>query len=562
MVFKKYVLLFCLSFWSVLCFSQTPLVYSKQKDVYHLHDNMEILIDSSESISFLDINKNPHFVPYSKSELQPEFNCYWVKFSIDNTIDSPGLLYLNTAYFDTVDTYIQTNNQTLKHYGKSGFLIPRSPFLLNVVRVNLCEIPIPNELTTYYIRITSRTSLSKGTAVVSFSEGFDLLTNKQVQHTFFALKDYTMLICGAFIIMFIFNIFLAYRSRTSLFFWLALYNLAVCLNYVNAFGVSLSSGLHHNYYLIGLMHFIMPSFLILTYSFFSIYFLKINQQKGYTLKLLYTLNVILVLSILVYCLGYCDAGMILVSSSSILQFVIIYYSAFKRYPENKEDVFYFILAMSIVLVFSVNYLLSIIIESRDYYLHELLMLVATFIELIIFNCLAIFKFESIKKDVYKLVAQKESLLITQQEIQRDLEKKNKDLIETTTTALSQQQHQNKIINVLNNVDLTNQSGSENALKKAIQQAKLLTNQHTFDKDFLAHFNGVHKNFTQNLTSKHPNLSATELKICAYLRMNLTSLDIAKLQGVEKNSINQSRFRMRKKMDLPKGTNLVTYLSSF
>ena len=176
--------------------------------------------------------------------------------------------------------------------------------------------------------------------------------------------------------------------------------------------------------------------------------------------------------------------------------------------------------------------------------------------------MAISKFDKIKKDVHKLIAQKESLLVTQKEIQKDLEKKNKDLIETKTTAISQQQQQNKIINVLNNVYLTNESDSEVALKKAIQKAKLLTNQHTFDKDFLSHFNGVHKNFTQNLTAKHPNLSATELKICAYLRMNLTSLDIAKLQGVEKNSINQSRFRMRKKMDLPKGTNLVTYLTSF
>ncbi len=562
MVFRKYVLLFCILFWSVLCFGQNPIIYSEQKDVFHLHDNMEILVDSSESVSFLEINNNTHFVPYSKSELHTKTNCYWVKFSIDNTGGSPDLLYLNTAYFDTVDTYIQTNNQTLKHHEKSGFLIPRSPFLLNVVRVNLCEIPIPYGVTTYYIRIISKTPLSQGATVVSFSEGFDLLTNKQIQHTFFAFKDYTMLICGAFILMFFFNILLAYRSRASLFFWLALYNLAVCLNYVNAFGVSLSSGLHHNYYFIGLMHFIMPSLLILTYSFFSIYFLKINEQKGYTLKLLHGLNAILVLSILAYCLGYCDTGMTLVTSSSILQFIIIYYTAFKRYPDQKEDVFYFILAMSIMLAFFVNYMLSITIESRNYYLHELLMLAATFIELIIFNCLAISKFENIKKDVHKLVAQKESLLVAQKEIQKNLEKTNKNLIETTTTAISQQQQQNKIINVLNNVDLTNESDSEVALKKAIQQAKLLTNQHTFDKDFLSHFNGVHINFTQNLTAKHPNLSATELKICAYLRMNLTSLDIAKLQGVEKNSINQSRFRMRKKMDLPKGTNLVTYLTSF
>lgn len=77
--------------------------------------------------------------------------------------------------------------------------------------------------------------------------------------------------------------------------------------------------------------------------------------------------------------------------------------------------------------------------------------------------------------------------------------------------------------------------------------------------FSIYFDKVHNNFLSSLKTKFPQLSPTDLKLCAYLRLNLTSKEIAQLLNISPKGVEVSRYRIRKKLNLPTETNLYDFL---
>lgn len=77
--------------------------------------------------------------------------------------------------------------------------------------------------------------------------------------------------------------------------------------------------------------------------------------------------------------------------------------------------------------------------------------------------------------------------------------------------------------------------------------------------FSKHFDTVHKDFLVTLKEKHANLTSTELKLSAYLYMNLSTKEIAQLMNISIRGVEISRYRLRKKLCLQTETNLVDYM---
>ena len=75
------------------------------------------------------------------------------------------------------------------------------------------------------------------------------------------------------------------------------------------------------------------------------------------------------------------------------------------------------------------------------------------------------------------------------------------------------------------------------------------------------FNQLHENFLQKLKEQFPELTNRDLKLCAYLRMNLNSKEIAPLIGVSVRGVEDMRYRIRKKMGLDTSVNLAEFIIS-
>lgn len=81
------------------------------------------------------------------------------------------------------------------------------------------------------------------------------------------------------------------------------------------------------------------------------------------------------------------------------------------------------------------------------------------------------------------------------------------------------------------------------------------------KQFEARFVSVNKSFFKNLNAKYPNITAGERKLCALLKLNFSSKDIAKLLGISNDSVHTLRYRLRKKMNLDRSENLFKHLEN-
>jgi DNA-binding CsgD family transcriptional regulator len=80
--------------------------------------------------------------------------------------------------------------------------------------------------------------------------------------------------------------------------------------------------------------------------------------------------------------------------------------------------------------------------------------------------------------------------------------------------------------------------------------------------FETNFNKVHEEFFKKLLDKHPGLMPSDLRLAAYLRMNLSSKEIAQLLNITVRGVELKRYRLRKRLNLPPEQNLIEFMMKF
>ena len=75
------------------------------------------------------------------------------------------------------------------------------------------------------------------------------------------------------------------------------------------------------------------------------------------------------------------------------------------------------------------------------------------------------------------------------------------------------------------------------------------------------FNNADQDFLKKIKDLHPKLTPNDLRLCAYLRLNLSSKEIASLLNISSKSVEIKRYRLRKRMNLEHETNLIGYILS-
>ncbi|WP_417289732.1 tetratricopeptide repeat protein [Corallibacter sp.] len=161
---------------------------------------------------------------------------------------------------------------------------------------------------------------------------------------------------------------------------------------------------------------------------------------------------------------------------------------------------------------------------------------------------------------------KEALLIKEKkssELEAQLQKKELELksVELSSLTMSSLQ-KNKLLEDLS--DKVKAFGDNEASKSSfIKELNSIIKQGlNFDDNwatFQKHFNNVHPKFFKTLNLKYPNLTNNDLKACAYIRMNLSTKEVATLTNVTPKSVKMSRYRLKKKLNLGKEDDLKNFL---
>lgn len=134
-------------------------------------------------------------------------------------------------------------------------------------------------------------------------------------------------------------------------------------------------------------------------------------------------------------------------------------------------------------------------------------------------------------------------------LEEKLQSKNRELTSTALHLMSKNELLNQIqekIAQLNNESIDSPKKTYNEIKFSISDSLRL------DEDwevFNKHFTDVHPHFLEKLKLNYTDITTDELKLCAYLKIQLSSKEIARLINISVDAVNKRRNRLRKKLNI-------------
>lgn len=158
-----------------------------------------------------------------------------------------------------------------------------------------------------------------------------------------------------------------------------------------------------------------------------------------------------------------------------------------------------------------------------------------------------------------LQARLKNTQLHEQQLQKEIDDKNKELTANALNFIQKNQLMEELIEKIITIR-RDANGTVSQRLNRLQQ----TIRHSFDldknwDDFRLCFEQVHDQFFKELSVRFPELTNKDLRLCALLKLNLSSKEIASLTGISPSSVKMARYRLRKRLGLESENDLVTFL---
>lgn len=151
-----------------------------------------------------------------------------------------------------------------------------------------------------------------------------------------------------------------------------------------------------------------------------------------------------------------------------------------------------------------------------------------------------------------LEAEQHIVKLQNEHLERDMAEKNRELAASTMSLIKKNEF-------LTNIKERLEDGEHPRVRSVIRTIDKEISEEDNWKFFKKAFSNADKDFFKKMKAQHPELTSNDLKLCAYLRLNLSSKEIAPLLNISVKSVEIKRYRLRKKMDLDRDTNLTDYI---
>ena len=158
-----------------------------------------------------------------------------------------------------------------------------------------------------------------------------------------------------------------------------------------------------------------------------------------------------------------------------------------------------------------------------------------------------------RKVKHKSAAEKQ---LEHEYINNELEVKKKELTVTALRLIEKDQLLEEVKSSLDSM----KGGIDETLANQIKHVTKNNSTNTW-KEFEARFVQVNNEFYTALNTKHEGLSTNEYKLCALIKLNFSSKEMAQFMGISVDGIHKARYRLRKKLGLSRDDNLATYINS-
>lgn len=166
-----------------------------------------------------------------------------------------------------------------------------------------------------------------------------------------------------------------------------------------------------------------------------------------------------------------------------------------------------------------------------------------------------------RKEIEK--REQQIIALQNEKLESELTVKSKELAESTMTIIKK----NEILVTIKEevINQKNALGTQYPNKYYDKLIRLLDENLSSEDDwaiFQTNFDRIHENFFRNLHTNFPDLTSNDLRFCAYLRLNLSSKDIAHLMNISLKGVEVGRYRIRKKIGLESTKSLTEFMIEF
>jgi DNA-binding CsgD family transcriptional regulator len=173
--------------------------------------------------------------------------------------------------------------------------------------------------------------------------------------------------------------------------------------------------------------------------------------------------------------------------------------------------------------------------------------------------------EKESEHLLKAYQSQESINRLQEEnLEAEIRHKNQELVSATLHITQKNEMLNTVRIALDKIKSKSLGPAE--MQQEIEQVvRMVQNDANLDADwesFVHNFDTIHNDFFKRLKEQFPSLRTNDFKLCAYLRLNLTSKDVSKLMNISTRSVETNRYRLRKKLELSNDTNLTEFLINY
>jgi DNA-binding CsgD family transcriptional regulator/ligand-binding sensor domain-containing protein len=160
-------------------------------------------------------------------------------------------------------------------------------------------------------------------------------------------------------------------------------------------------------------------------------------------------------------------------------------------------------------------------------------------------------------EIKELENEQQLMKIRNEQLSQDVDSKSRELAVSTMSLINK----NELLSVIKE-DLKKTSDDSNrSIKSVISTITKNINEDDTWNVFKEAFDNADKDFLKKVKQAHLSLTPNDLRLCAYLRLNLSSKEIAPLLNISVRSVEIKRYRLRKKMDLSHEQGLVEYILS-
>lgn len=159
----------------------------------------------------------------------------------------------------------------------------------------------------------------------------------------------------------------------------------------------------------------------------------------------------------------------------------------------------------------------------------------------------------------KLIAERKIIQLEKEKLQVEVDHKNNELATLTMHMVNKAKLLTEQINHLELLAKQTDKGTQEKLNKLLLK---LHDDTSMDNDweyFELHFDKVYQNFISKLKNQFSDLSASDIRLAAYIRMGLSTKEIAELMNKTVRGIESGRYRLRQNLNLDTGDNLTDFL---